>query len=93
MALSRACFTLLAPGAFVVTSSMDKGKIELVQIQSQVGGDCRLRNPWQGKSVTLHRNGTKGESLSGSLLKFSTAPGETVTVVLQGTKPSRKEVL
>ena len=88
-----AAFTLLAPGAFVVTSSMDKGKIEFVQIQSQVGGDCRLRNPWQGKTVTLHRNGRKAEDLSGSLLKFPTAPGETVTAVPQGTKPSRKEVL
>lgn len=72
---------------------MDKGHIEFVQIQSQVGGDCRLRNPWQGKSVTLHRNGRKGENLSGSVLKFPTAPGETVTVVPRGTKPSRKEVL
>ena len=88
-----AAFTLLARGAFVVSSSMEKGRIEFVQIQSQVGGNCRLRNPWPDKSVTLYRNGKKAEDLSGSLLKFPTAPGETVTAVLQGIKPSRKEVL
>ncbi len=88
-----AAFTLLARGAFVVSSSMEKGHIEFVQIQSQVGGECRLRNPWPGKSVMLHRNGRKGENLSGSVLKFPTAPGETVTVVLQGTKPFRRKVL
>lgn len=72
---------------------MEKGHIEFVQIQSQVGGECRLHNPWPDKSVTLYRNGKKAEDLSGSMLKFPTAPGETVTAVLQGTKPSRKEVL
>lgn len=54
---------------------------------------CWMKNAWPDKTVTLHRNGKKGENLSGSVLKFPTAPGETVTAVLQGTKPSRKEVL
>ena len=72
---------------------MEKGHIEFVQIQSGAGEECRLHNPWPDKSVTLYRNGRKGENLSGSVLKFPTAPGETVTAVLQGTKPSRKEVL
>ena len=88
-----AAFTLLARGAFVVSSSMEQGQIEFVQIQSKVGGECRLHNPWPGKTVTLYRNGKKNEDLSGSLLVFSTAKGETITVVLKGTKPSRKKVL
>ena len=88
-----AAFSLLAPGAFLVGSSMNKGKIEFVQIHSQVGGDCRLQNPWNDKTVTLHRNGAKSQSLSGALLNFPTLPGETVTVVLEGTTPSRIKIL
>lgn len=88
-----AAFTLLARGAFVVSSSMEKGQIEFVQIQSQVGGECRLRNPWPDKKVTLYRNGKKAEDVSGSLLKFPTEPGETVVAVPKGLKPSRKKIL
>ena len=46
-----------------------------------------------GERFALHRNSRKAEGLSGSLLKFSTTAGETVTIVLKGTKPSRKEIL
>jgi hypothetical protein len=88
-----AAFSLLARGGFVVSSSMEKGRIELVEIHSNVGGECRLRNPWADKTITLYRNGRKAEDLSDSLLKFPTNASETVTVVLKGTKPSRKEIL
>jgi len=88
-----ASYTLLARGAFLVSSSMGDGRIEFVQIQSIAGGECRLRNPWPRKEVTLYRNGTQAESLSGSLLRFSTMAGETVTVVIKGNKPSRKNIL
>lgn len=88
-----AAYTLLARGAFLVSSSMEKGQIEFVQIQSKAGGECRLRNPWPENEVTLYRDGNKAESLSGSLLKFQTVAGETVAVILKGTKPSKKNNL
>jgi hypothetical protein len=88
-----AAFSLLAGGGFVVGSSMEKGQIEFVQIQSKVGGECRLHNPWPDKAVTLYRNGSKAEDIAGSLLKFPTTVGETINIVLKGTKPSRKEIL
>lgn len=88
-----AAFTLLARGAFLVSSSMDKGRIEFLQIKSKAGGECRLRNPWSNRTVTLERNGRKPEDLSGRLLKFSTVGGETATVALKGTKPPQKVVL
>ncbi len=86
-----AAFTLLARGAFLVSSSIEKGQIDFVEIKSQVGGECRLRNPWPEKTVTLYRKGNKDEDLSGSPLKFPTAQGETLIVVPQGSKPSRKK--
>jgi hypothetical protein len=90
-----AAFTLLARGAFLVSSSMEKGRIEFVEIQSQVGGECRLRNPWPDAELTLYRNGRKAEDLSpdlSGLLKFPTARGETITVVPKGSIFSRKKV-
>jgi len=75
-----AAFTLLARGAFLVGSSMKAGKIEYVRIESQAGGECRLRNPWPGATVSLERNGNKAQDLSGDLLRFSTTRGEIVTI-------------
>jgi Glycosyl hydrolase family 95 catalytic domain len=74
-------FTLLARGSFLVTSSIRQGKIEFVELQSQAGVQCRLRNPWKEGFVTLFRNGKKSEDLNGSLLRFDTAKGENIIVV------------
>jgi hypothetical protein len=79
-----AAFTLLARGAFLVSSSMQAGKIEFAQVKSQAGGECRLRNPWPNKTATIHRNGKQAEDLSGDLLKFLTTKGEVITI-----RPSR----
>ena len=75
-----AAFSLLARGAFLVSSCMQGGKIEYVRIESQAGGECRLRNPWPGATVTLQRNGSKAQDLSGDLLGFLTTKGEVVTI-------------
>jgi hypothetical protein len=83
-------YTLLARGAFLVSASMTGGQIEFVQIQSQKGSVCRLRNPWPDKTVTLYRNGKQTEDLSGPLFVFPTFAGETIVVVLQGVTPAVK---
>lgn len=88
-----AAFTLLARGAFLVSSSMDAGRIEFVQVKSQVGGECRLRNPWPDVTVTLYRDGRKTEALSGSLLKIPTEQGETIVVVPWVSTPSPVKIL
>jgi hypothetical protein len=73
-------YSLLARGAFVVHASMAKGRIGAVRIQSQAGGECRLRNLWPGSSVMLYRNGKKSEELRGALLTFPTQRGEAIDV-------------
>jgi hypothetical protein len=88
-------FTLLAPGAFVVSSSMEKGRIEFVQIQSQVGGECRLQNPWPGTTLTVYCDGKKAGDFSpdkAGILRFLTAPGETIVAVPKGTVPASRKV-
>jgi hypothetical protein len=83
-----AAFTLLARGAFLVSSSMKAGRIEFVQVESQAGGECRLRNPWPDTVVTLYRDDKKTEDLSGPLLTFPTQRGEVLVLVPKGTTPS-----
>ena len=87
-----AAFRLLARGGFLVSSSMENGRIEFVEILSQLGGECRMRNPWPDAAITLYRNGGKAEEVSGSLVIFRTAREETITVVPKGSTPSRKVI-
>lgn len=77
----NATYTLLARGAFLVSTSIKKGRIEFVEIKSQAGGECRLRNPWPKAAVMLYSNSGKAKKLSGSLLVFPTARDETITLV------------
>jgi glycosyl hydrolase family 95 len=90
----NASYTLLARGAFLVTSSIERGQIGFVELESQVGGDCKLRNPWGESEVTLYRDGKQSENLKGSLLRFPTRKGERVVVVVSGDTPqSHRRVL
>ena len=95
-------YTLLCRGGFLVTSSMQKGQIEFVEIKSLVGGECRLRNPWPGAEVTLYRDGGKWKGapaakkygwepkdMDGSLLKFETVKDQIFVVVPKGCSPSQ----
>jgi hypothetical protein len=82
-------FTLLARGAFLVTSARKDGVVEFVELKSQAGGDCRLRNPWAETDVVLFRNGRRPEDATGNLLKFATARDETVLILKKGTVPAQ----
>ena len=63
-----------------VSSSCREGRIDYVVIESQTGGECRLRNPFDGAAV-LYRNGHKDEVMNERLLRFRTARNEKITVV------------
>jgi hypothetical protein len=82
-------YTLLARGAFLVTSSTRGGEVEFVELRSQAGGECRLRNPWGQNEVVLYRNGAKSEAITASLLKFNTARDENIVVTRSGTTPAK----
>jgi hypothetical protein len=83
-----AAFRLLARGAFLVASSMRRGRVEFVEMESLAGEECRLRNPWPKGAVTLVRNGKKSEELEGPLLRFPTRRGETIFVAPAGIDPA-----
>jgi hypothetical protein len=74
-------FQLLARGGFLVKAAIAGGRVQPVELTSQAGAECRLRNPWGEGPVTLTRNGQKSEILNGSMLRFSTRKGERISVV------------
>ena len=80
-------FTLLARCAFLVSSSMRNGAVEFVEIESQQGADCRLRNPFPGDAA-LYRDSKPAGTLRGSLLQFPTKKGERLVLVAVGTDPA-----
>jgi hypothetical protein len=83
-------YTLLARGNFLVTSSMQKGEVEFVEIQSQSDGECRLRNPWGEKSkVTVYKNGSKFKDMDDSLLTFETQQGDNFVIVRKDSSPQQ----
>jgi hypothetical protein len=84
-----AAFQLLAKGGFLVTSSMRRGQIEFVEVRSQLGGECTLRNPWVSDGATLYRNGRRVEDLTGSLLKLPTRRDEILILVKKGSAPEQ----
>ena len=83
-----ASFTLRAKGDFLVTSLMKAGKVDFIEVTSQRGGACTLRNYWGKHGVDLYRNNSKGETLTDELLAFATKPGETIVIVKSGTTPA-----
>jgi hypothetical protein len=84
---------LAARDAFVISASMEKGRIEFVEIHSQKGGQCRVQNPWPDDEITLYRNGKPIGNISGQLLVLSTVAGETLVMTPKGKPMVGKQVL
>lgn len=88
-----ASFRLLARGGFLVTSAMRDGEVEFVEIQSRLGGACRLRNPWGQGCLLAEAGGQVGE-LTGDPLVFETAPGGAYRVFPQdGPEPAPRRIV
>ena len=85
----NAQYRLLCRGGFLVTSSFQDGKIEFVEIESQVGGVCKFRNPWGEDEFVVYRNGKKWKTMSGSLLSVKTKADDILILVKPGTTPGQ----
>ena len=85
-----ASFKLLAKSGFLVSAAAKSGAVSYVKIVSQLGGICRIRNPWPDSKVTLFRNGVESPDYSVSaqtLLTFKTQRGETIGLIKRGVNP------
>jgi hypothetical protein len=86
-------FALLARGNFLVSASIAKGVIAAVEVQSNAGGELRLRNPWPGKMVAAYRGGDAAGEMSGDVLTMQTGKGEVMTFVPAGSSlPAQRRV-
>lgn len=80
-----AYFKLLCRGGFLVSSLLQKSKVEFVEITSQTGSVCRIRNPWPRKEIVLYRNNKRWKSSKDDLVTFSTKRNDHF--VLEPSKP------
>jgi hypothetical protein len=74
-----ASFCLLARSGFLVTSTMRQGKVEFVEINSRLGEECRLRNPWGEACIVSEADGPD-RVFDGELLQFDTKAGSRYRV-------------
>jgi hypothetical protein len=74
-------FTLLCRGNFVVTSSFKNGSTEFIEIRSNAGKECSVRNPWGTEEVTIYRNGQKYKTAKNNLITFPTRKDEIFVLV------------
>ena len=66
-----------AEGAFIVSARYENGRTACATVKSVVGGTCRIRNSFGGKSVILKNRATKEtKMLHGEILEFTTKAGE-----------------
>ncbi len=72
--------TLRAMGAFLVSSKLKDARVQFVEIISEKGRQCTIENTWGDVEVLLERNGKKGETLSGDLLRFNTEKNEKIFI-------------
>ena len=87
----NAQFTLAARNAFLISASMQDGRIEFVEVQSGKGGKCLVENPWDS-GVTVYRNGKKAGDISGKTLNLSSKTGESIVLVPKGASFPAKTV-
>ncbi|MNL20750.1 hypothetical protein D3C87_1420110 [compost metagenome] len=82
-------YTMLARGNFLVTSSIKQGQIEFVELLSQSGATCRIRNPWPGKTAVIYRNGKRETAKRNDLIVLNTKKDDRLVLVAQGKTPEQ----
>ncbi|MEQ7799470.1 glycoside hydrolase family 95-like protein [Pedobacter sp. ASV1-7] len=82
-------YTMLARGNFLVTSSIKQGQIEFVELLSQSGSTCRIRNPWPGKMVVIYRNGKRETEKRNDLMVLNTKKDDRLVLVPEGKTPEQ----
>lgn len=70
----NAAFRLLVRGGFLISASMQAGRVEFVEIESRMDEPCRIRNPW-GISCQVQQVDGAPLHLSDDILHFETKPG------------------
>lgn len=94
---TRIAFTLLARGAFIVSSERnEEARISQVGIKSLKGNSCRIQNPWKEKKniVVLEgkaQNRVKFRFEASDVIAFATKPGTEYIIRLDEGKDSGEQ--
>jgi alpha-L-fucosidase 2 len=89
-----ACFAdLRAEGAFLVTAKLDQRQVQYIAVTSEVGGPCRVGNPWSD-SVHVESLDTSDQPLilQGDALQWHTQRGASYLLYPQGQRPNDDEL-
>ena len=72
-----ASFRLLARGGFLVSATVRSARIGPVEIESRMGEECRVRNPWPNPCRVETGDGKSCEdmSITEGVIRFPTQPG------------------
>ena len=69
---------ILTEGAFLVSAEREGGAATRVEIESQIGGEFRLANPWAGPAEVT--DGGRRWRAGGAVLRIPTAAGQRLTL-------------
>ncbi|HIE04189.1 MAG TPA: hypothetical protein EYP61_05465 [Candidatus Latescibacteria bacterium] len=75
---------LRAEGAFLVTSRLKDGKVAFVEVGSEAGGECQVRNPFDGPAELLDLVSGESKTLEGEVLRFGTTAGGRYLIKPEG---------
>lgn len=73
-------YNLRAYGAFLVSSSIENGRIRNVTIKSEKGRFCTFENPWPSEKMIILRNGRKWKVIEGKVVSFKTRSGDVLEI-------------
>lgn len=73
--------TLRAVGAFLVSASLQEGKVQWVGIKSERGAQLKIKSPW-GKKGFVEVNGIK-QPITTEIIDMDTSPGMEIRLVLE----------
>ena len=68
--------TLRTYGAFLVSSELKDGEVLYVDILSEKGKTCTLKNPWPNREVLIQSSATEKQKWKGQYITINTIEGE-----------------
>lgn len=71
---------LRAHGAFLFSASLRDGVVGPVTLESEKGRECRLHNPWPGRTVRVRNAALPESRVTGSVLRIPTRPGDRLVL-------------
>ena len=83
---------LRAEGAFVVSARMKDHEVLYVQVLSEAGSPCHIRNPFGGKCLLGDLNTGSALELDGDILRFSTRPGGRYRLTRIGSDLAKPDI-